>query len=430
MSTGVPGVLLESGGLDYRTFCAEVDVAARRSGDAICATLLIEVDELWRIDSVLGFASTDLLMEEAIGRLRDALRDHDRVGQLGRYQLGCLLPDLGSGEHAVLAANKAIRALSEPFVIDGRSFHLSAAVGVGLADGSCQSGHELLRRAAKALSDGVLRHQRVCVYDDSIDPLALLQFDLRSDLKAAIENNQLYMTYQPKLDVRSNRLCGTEALLRWQHPQKGAIPPDRLVQVAEHTGLIMELTQWVINTAMRECARYRAQGIDIGVSINLSAHNLREPDIVEIVAQALELWQVPGTQIVLELTETAVMDDEPLAQESLSRLKPLGIQLSMDDFGTGYSSMARLRDLPLDELKIDKGFVRDILKASAHERIVQSMIGLAHGLNLRAVAEGVEDRETFERLKSLDCDCIQGYFLGKPMRLADFLSFAAGFSGL
>jgi len=415
---------------DYRTFRGEVDAAAGETAPGICATLLVEVSELWRIDSVLGLTATDLLMGEAIGRMREALRDRDSVAQIGRYQVGCLLRELPSGEYATLAANKIVRTLSQPFLLDGRSFHLSAQVGIGLVDETCGSGNELLRRGAKALADAVARHQRVCVYDNSTDPLMLLQFDLRSDLKEAIENNELFMTYQPKLDIATGRLNGAEALLRWLHPKKGPIPPDRLVQVAEHTGLIMELTQWVLNTAMRQCAQYRGHGLDFGVSINLSAHNLREPDIVEVVSQALALWRTPGEQVVIELTETAVMDDEPQAQESLSGLKRLGIELSMDDFGTGYSSMARLRDLPLDELKIDRGFVRDILKAPAHDRIVQSMIGLAHSLDLRVVAEGVEERGILDRLRMLGCDCIQGYYIGKPMRIQEFIRFASDFPGL
>lgn len=419
-----------AGALDYAQFYDAVESALRNHPAGACAALMVDVGELWRVDSTLGLTATDVMLRQARARLADALHDKDAVGQLGRHQLGCLLVGMQSEQHAFLAANKVIRTLSAPFRIHDHVLYLSAMVGLAIADESCRSGDELLRRAAQAVADAKSRRLPVQVYDGGADPLALAQFDLQADLNSAIENNELYLCYQPKLDLASDSLTGAEALLRWQHPRKGMIPPDRLVQVAEHTGLITDLTEWVMNTALRQCAQYRSRGGDIGVGINFSAHNLREPDIVDVVSQAVQLWGVPGQKIVIELTETAVMDDEPQAQGALTGLKGLGLQLSMDDFGTGYSSMSRLRDLPLDELKIDMSFVRTMLKAPVHERIVQSMIGLAHSLNLRVVAEGVEDRAILERLRAMGCDSIQGYYLGKPMRIDDFIRFASEFRGL
>ncbi len=306
---------------------------------------------------------------------------------------------------------------------------LSARIGIAYAEVDCDA-DELLRQAATAAADAAARHDTMVIYDGNTDPLALLQFDLQADLKQAIENNDLFLCYQPKLYVASHRIISAEALLRWNHPRKGMIPPDRLVQVAERTNLISSLTQWVMNTALRECAEYRRRGLDIGVSINFSAHNLREKEIVGLVGQALQLWPVPVEHIVIELTETAVMDDQPRARNALLEMKLLGVELSMDDFGTGYSSMSRLRDLPLDELKIDMSFVRNMLKAPAHERIVESMVSLAHGLDLRVVAEGVEDRETFARLKAMGCDVIQGYLIGKPMPLDEFVRAVPALPGV
>ncbi len=416
--------------LAYAKFHEAVDTAIREQQAGACAALMIDVGELWRVDSTLGLTATDRMLGQAVDRLADVLRERDSIGQVGRYHLGCLLVEMRSAEHALLAADKIVRTLSEPFNVQDRVLHLRAMVGIGIADATCRSGDELLRRATQAVAHARSSRRTVCLYDGSADPLALAQFDLQADLSSAIENNELYLCYQPKVDIATGSLTGAEALLRWQHPQKGVIPPDRLVQVAEQTGLITDLTVWVLNTALRQCSEYRAVGLDIGVSINFSAHNLREPDIVDVVALAVQLWGVPGHKIVIELTETAVMDDEPQAQSALVSLKGLGLQLSMDDFGTGYSSMGRLRDLPLDELKIDMSFVRSMLKAPMHERIVQSMIALAHSLSLRVVAEGVEDREILDRLRLLGCDCIQGYYIGKPMKIEDFIRFASGFGGL
>lgn len=431
MSSGAPagGSSASAKALDYQALFGRIDSILRSSGDRICAALLIDISDVWRLDGALGMRTSDALLREAAERIAQSLRDSDSLGHVGREKLACVLAALPSRQHAILAANKVLRTMSDPFTINGRVLFLSCRVGIAYAEDNCDA-DELLRRASKAAADASARHDPVVEYDGNADPLALLQFDLQADLKQAIENNDLFLCYQPKLNVVSERIIGAEALLRWKHPKKGMIPPDRLVQVAESTGLISSLTQWVMNTALRECAEYRRRGLDIGVSINFSAHNLRERDIVSLVGQALELWRVPVAQIVIELTETAVMDDEPLGRDALLQLKDLGVDLSMDDFGTGYSSMGRLRDLPLDELKIDMAFVRNMLKAPVHERIVESMVSLAHGLNLRVVAEGVEDREIFASLKAMGCDVIQGYLIGKPQPLDEFVATASAFRGI
>ncbi len=413
--------------LGYEAFFARANEAVRERGAELCAVLMVEVDQLASLDSSLGFLVTDAVLRDIGTRLVDALRPTDAVGQIGRLRFACLLDSLPSQSHAILAANKVLRSLAEPFRVEARGFFLNTYVGIGLNVAGCDTGNELLRRAANAVKNGRQRHEPYSVYREQEDTLALLHFDLQGDLKQAIESNDLFLCYQPKLDLSSGRINGAEALVRWRHPEKGMIPAGRLIEVAEQTGLISSVTQWVINTALRECADYRRRGLNAGISINFSAHNLREREIVALVGQAVQLWEVPPEQIVIELTETAVMDDQPQAKDALQELKNLGVQLSMDDFGSGYSSMSRLRDLSLDELKIDMSFVRNMLKAPVHERIVQSMISLAHGLNLSVVAEGVEDAVTMERLRSMGCDCIQGYLIGKPVPLIEFIELVQSF---
>ena len=413
--------------LGYEAFFARANESIRARGAELCAVLMVEVDQLASLDSSLGFIVTDALLRDIGARLVDALRPTDAVGKIGRLRLACLLDSLPSQSHAILAANKVVRSLAEPFRVDGRTFFLNTYVGIGLNDAGCDTGDELLRRAAHAVKEGRRHQEPYSVYHEQEDALALLHFDLQGDLKQAIERNDLFLCYQPKLDLSSERIFSAEALVRWRHPEKGMIPAGRLIEVAEQTGMISSVTQWVINTALRECADYRRRGLDVGISINFSAHNLREQEIVTLVGQAVQLWGVPPEQIVIELTETAVMDDQPQAKDTLQELKDLGVQLSMDDFGSGYSSMSRLRDLSLDELKIDMSFVRNMLKAPVHERIVQSMISLAHGLNLSVVAEGVEDAVTMEHLRSMGCDCIQGYLIGKPVPLVEFIELVKSF---
>ncbi|MEX0959023.1 MAG: GGDEF domain-containing phosphodiesterase [Burkholderiales bacterium] len=415
------GASPRAGVLQYADFVERVDAAVRRGGDQTCAALVVDLGEIWRMDGALGLRATDALVSEVALRLVGALREEDVVGHLGRLRLACLLTELPSREHAVLAGSKAFRVVSEATRTGEQVIYLNPRIGIAGADATCDSGDELLRRATKAAADARARHERTATYDGSGDPLALLQFDMHADLKQAIESNDLRLCYQPKINLATGQVVGAEALLRWDHPKKGLVPPERLVEVAELTGLIADLTQWVINTALRECAEFRRLGLEFGVSINLSPSNLREPDIAQVMSQALELWGVPPDKVVVELTESAIMDDQPQTLDAIVELKELGVELSMDDFGTGYSSMVRLRDLPLDELKIDRGFVRSMGKAPVHEHIVQSIVALAHGLNLRVVAEGVADDEALSILKAMGCDCAQGYLFGEPRPLLEFV---------
>jgi diguanylate cyclase len=408
--------------LDYTHFRSRTQALAdETASSARLGLLYLSVDGMHVIDSTLGFDFGDRLLAAIGERLLRALKSSDVVGEVGRGQFVCLLVDIASAAHAMLAANKIFTVLSAAISVDGRTLHLSPCVGIAHSEGR-HDPDALLRRAAAAARHARLYGEPYSEQQIADDPLALMQFDLQGDLKKAIESNDLFMCYQPQVDLRSGRVFGAEALLRWKHPVRGLIPPDKLVQVAERTGLITSLTSWVFNTALRQCAEYRAQGLDLGVSINFSAANLRDAELVELVEQAIVLWGVPPGRVVVELTETAVMDDQPSSLNALMRIKNLGVSLSMDDFGTGYSSMGRLRDLPLDELKIDMSFVRTMLARPANERIVHSMISIGKNLGLKVLAEGVEDAATRDRLHAMECDFMQGYLISKPLPLTEFVA--------
>lgn len=411
--------------LDYAHFRSHAQSLAQTDSSSMrLGMLLLNVDGMPIIDSTLGFDFGDRLLADVGERLVTALRTTDIVGEIGRGQFVCMLVNIATSAHAVLAANKIVRTLSSPISVDGRTLHLSPCIGIAHSDGN-HNPDALLRHAAAAA-----RHARsigVPYSDQHIadDTHAMMQFDLQGDLKNAIESNDLFMCYQPQVDLCDGQVFGAEALLRWKHPVRGMISPDKLVQVAERTGLITNLTSWVFNTALRQCAEYRAQGLDLGISINFSAANLRDAELVELVQQSIGLWDVPPERIVIELTETAVMDDQPSSLDALMRIKKLGVLLSMDDFGTGYSSMGRLRDLPLDELKIDMSFVRTMLARPANERIVHSMIGIGKSLGLKVLAEGVEDAATRDRLQAMGCDFMQGYLISKPLPLREFVALVS-----
>ncbi|MBX9917592.1 MAG: GGDEF domain-containing phosphodiesterase [Nitrosomonas sp.] len=385
------------------------------------AVLIVNFERLAELDGVLGFTVVDDILQQIAGQLRNALNPQDLVGITGRYQLCCLLADLLTDAHAMLAAHKIIRILAQPFAFGRRNIILAPRIGVALPDESNHTLDQLMSSASSAVRQAKLEQEPIKLFVAELQDPLLFHIDLWSDLGNAIETGGLHLGYQPQIDIPSGKIKATEALLRWNHPNHGPIRTDRLIQIAEGTALMPKLTLWVFHTALRECAEYRKAGLHAGISINFSADDLRDPELTELVAQGLTLWNVPADDITIELTETAVMASHAGTLDTLHQLKNMGIKLAMDDFGTGYSSMARMLDLPLDEVKIDMVFVRHMATRHKHDRIVDSMITLAHRLNLSVVAEGVEDLATYQRLRTLGCDVIQGYLIGKAMPLPELI---------
>ena len=389
------------------------------------ALLIVNFERLAELDGILGFAVVDNILTQVSNQLKTALNAEDLVGTTGRYQVSCLLSDLLTDAHAMLAAHKILRVLALPFVLDRRNIILAPRIGVALKTNASTTLEQLMSNASSAVRQARIAQETIKLFAvETEDPLHL-QIDLWSDLGNAIESSELYLGYQPQYSIASSRIKSTEALLRWNHPNHGPMRADRLIQVAEGTTLMSKLTLWVFHTALRECFEYRQAGLDAGVSINFSADDLRDSELIELVAQGLNLWRVPPEMVTVELTETAIMDNRSDTLNILYKLKDMGLKLAMDDFGTGYSSMARMLNLPLDEVKIDMIFVKHMTTHHTHHQVVDSMINLAHRLNLSVVAEGVEDIATYERLQALGCDIIQGYLIGKAMPLKDLIAATA-----
>ncbi|MCE7913221.1 MAG: GGDEF domain-containing protein [Nitrosomonas sp. PRO4] len=385
------------------------------------AVLMVNFERLAELDGVLGFATVDEILQKISWQLRDSLKQDDLVGVIGRYQICCLLVDLPTHAHAELAAHRILRILTPPYALERRNIILAVRIGVAVGNGNDCALSQLMSNASLAIRQARLDHEPIKIFAPQTEDPLLLQIDLWSDLGNAIETRELYLGYQPQVHLASGKIESTEALLRWNHPNRGFIPTDKLIQVAEGTELMSKLTLWVFNTALRECAEYRKAGLNAGVSINFSADDLRDPELLELVMQGLSIWDVPAGCVTIELTETAFMENHTGTLNTLHALQDAGLRLAMDDFGTGYSSMARMLDLPLDEVQIDMVFVKHMITRRTHDRIVDSMINLAHRLNLSVVAEGVEDYATYERLRVLGCDIIQGYLIGKAMPLPELL---------
>lgn len=394
----------------------------------ICA-VVIDFVGLPELDGILGYKRVDEFLQHAAEQIFKSLPKGDLVTTIGRYQLACLFTQFPSEGHAGLVGYKLQRILTLPFSDDQKHLVIIPRLGISIANKNIKiDALELIRQANSAMQQAGAEHEGLRIYSPDIDVGILSELELLSSLDKAIEESRIFLMYQPHLLLSNRKISGSEALLRWNHHERGAVPPSSMIHLAERTGLITKLTYWVFNTAMRQCAEYRKAGLDLGVSVNFSASNFREPDLVGIVSQALEIWDVPAEHVVIELTETAVMDENKQTLNTLDQFKTMGLQISMDDFGTGYSSMSLLQKLPIDEIKIDLSFTRDLLTKPENEKMVDSIISLAHKLEMRVVAEGVEDWPVLERLNDMGCDVIQGYIIGQPMILQDFIPMALEFN--
>lgn len=418
--------------LEYHEFLNKTSAILEdtQTGNQLVAIILINLGELCELDGVFGHAIVDNILMETAKKLAVSLRADDLVGIIGRYQLACLLPGLSNASQAELAGHKIIRVCNTPFAQGKHQLILSARIGIALSNNIIMDSSELFRQAHSAMSQACRDQDVIRIYSPKVDKLVMSQLDLLSDMDKAIKESRIFLAYQPQLNLKTGKIEGAEALLRWTHPELGAISPDNMVQLAEKTGLISKLTFWVFHTAMRQCAEYRSAGLDVGVSVNFSAQNLMEPDLVGIVSQALGLWNVPANQVIIELTETAIMKDHLLSDKILRQFKDMGLQIAMDDFGTGYSSLALLHKLPIDKIKIDISFIQDMMVNPENEKIVDSIISLSHKLGILVIAEGIEDSKTCERLGALDCDLVQGYLISRPLILPEFITMVLAYNAV
>lgn len=387
----------------------------------LCAVLRLDVTPSHRLLGYPGYPTLDQFMLEVSIRLKAVLRPNDVLARFGRNEFALLLPGIRSSGQVMLAAHKLLEALEPALLLDPIEINAQPAIGISLFPEHGNDGPTLVRLAETACTAARSSPDPYVIYRPSLDQDERLQRSMETELRSALRENELSLYFQPQVTLASGAVDGAEALLRWRNPRGEFVPPNVIVEVAEQCGLMNELTRWIVNCALRHSADMRNAGVDIAVSVNLSAQDLISPEFVEIIDQTLRTWNVPADRLVLEITEGSMIEDVEKVMAVLGRLKEVGVEISIDDFGTGYSSLAYLKRLPLDELKIDQVFIKQMLKESQDERIVRTIIDLAHNLQLRVVAEGVEDEATQEALKVLGCDVIQGYCLSRPIPVADFV---------
>lgn len=377
------------------------------------AVMLMDLDRFKEVNDTLGHEYGDVLLKEVGHRLMDAVRSEDIVARLGGDEFVIVLDKIARQNIATIA-EKIISALIRPFLIEHQSIDVGASLGITLFPDHGQSPSMLLREADVAMYVAKRGGVGFALYSPEHDKTLRDDLSLKSELREAIHSNQLILHYQPKINHRHHRVMGFEALVRWVHPHRGFMPPDKFISLAEQAGFIGALTRWVLKEALCQLKLFHAQGHPMSMAVNLSASNLHDPELVNTVIDLLKETGIAPKFLVLEITEGAVMSSPSDGIRNLHRLGDIGIRLAIDDFGTGYSSLAYLKQLPVDELKIDKSFVTNMCDDENDAVIVRSTIDLAHNLGLIVTAEGVENRETLEILTMLGCDNSQGYFMSKP----------------
>ncbi|GAA2375961.1 hypothetical protein GCM10010170_079800 [Dactylosporangium salmoneum] len=414
--TGLPNRAL----LQDRT--EQVLRAADRTGEP-AALLLIDLDRFKEVNDTLGHHNGDLLLQQVARRLTGVLRGSDTVARLGGDEFAVLLPTVGGVEDALAVSAKIADALDTPFLLEGLSLEVDGSVGVAVYPDHADDSSQLLQRADVAMYAAKTGHLRQVAYDPRLDQHNPHRLGLLGQLRRAITGGELVVFYQPKADASSGAILGAEALVRWQHPEHGLLAPNEFIPLAETTGLIRQLTSYVLATALRDCRAWRDAGHDVSVAVNVSARCLLDLELPVEIQRLTEEHEVPTDRLIVEITESVIMSDPNRALEVLNRLHALGVRLAIDDFGTGYSSLAYLKNLPVQELKVDRSFVTHMRERESELAIVRSTVDLGHNLGMHVVAEGVEDAATWQELSALGCDEIQGYFLGRPMPAGDVIGW-------
>jgi diguanylate cyclase (GGDEF)-like protein/PAS domain S-box-containing protein len=401
----------------------EAFVAHRQHGSPL-ALLLLDLDRFKEVNDTLGHRVGDTLLQQIGQRLERALQPTDLVARLGGDEFAVLLAG-ADVTRATQVADDLVRVLLTPFVLEGQPIAVDASIGIAVAPEHGRDADTLLRCADVAMYQAKETGAGPSIYRADLDRHSPDRLALLGELRSAIEQDALLLHYQPKLDMRDGSLVGVEALVRWQHPFRGFLSPGEFIPLAEKTGLIYPLTRWVLDAALQQQQAWHAQGLDLSMAVNLSRRMLHDPHLPETVAQLLARWEVAPGSLVLEITESSLMSDPQRTSENLTQLRGLGVRMSIDDFGTGYSSLASLKNLSVDELKIDQSFVQAMATDASARAIVRAIIDLADALKLTVVAEGVEDIASWDVLASLGCDIAQGYVLSPPIAAAEFEAWVA-----
>jgi diguanylate cyclase (GGDEF)-like protein len=390
------------------------------------ALFFMDLDRFKNINDTLGHGMGDRVLQEAARRLTASVRASDLVARLGGDEFVLLVEDCGDAAHLVDIAAKVLEGFQASFMVDGQELALSASIGICTYPADGEDAETLLSNADiamyRAKEQGRNRH---CFYAAELNKLSQERLALEAALKHAVERSQIEVFYQPKIDFADGHVSGLEALIRWRHPVHGLLLPDRFISIAEETGLIIPIGYWTLRRVCERARRWQEQGIHLPIAVNLSASQFHEPELVRELSSILKATGVAPDMIELEITESMVMRDPERALGVMQALRAMGVRLSIDDFGTGHSSLGYLKRFPIDRLKVDRTFVRDLPHNGDDLAITRAVIAMAHSLRMSVVAEGVEDQKQFDLLREEGCDEFQGYYCRPPLEEPELLRFLA-----
>lgn len=389
------------------------------------AILIMDLDRFKDVNDTLGHSIGDILLQQVAQRLGSILREVDVIARLGGDEFAILL-NMSQKEDAENISEKIIKEFNTVFLVNDLSLYIGISIGISTYPEHGATTQTLLQRADIAMYEAKRNKSGYKVYDAKYDEHSIGKLSLVSDIRTAIDNKQLYMEYQPIINIKTGSIVSAEALLRWEHPLLGKVYPDEIIPIAEQTGLINPITYWIIDTTAKYSKKLNENGIDIKIAINLSVYNLQENDFVENIIAIFEKNEVSTSNFIIEITESVMMTNPKKSIDILNKLDKLNIEIAVDDFGTGYSSLAYLKRLPLSKLKIDKTFIIDMTTDENDAMIVRSTIDLAHNLGMQVIAEGIEDEESIELLAILGCELGQGYFISPPVSDDNFETWITG----
>lgn len=392
-------------------------LAQSKRNNEMCALIILDLDNFKAINDTLGHSVGDMLLKQVAEKIKGYLREVDTVARIGGDEFIIIQPQIKEISDATRAADRILKKFQKPWILEGKEYYITASMGIGIYPNDGEDQQTIFKNADTALYRAKeLGRNNYQLYTESMNQKVLQRLDIENSLRRAIEREEFVLFYQPQIDIKTGKIVGFEALLRWYHPGYGLVPPMEFIPIAEDSGLIVAIGEWVLKTACRQNKKWIDSGLEPRlISVNLSARQFQRNDVVEVIDKIRSDSGLEPELLELEITESTAMQDLSFTIDVLNQLRKKGIRVSLDDFGTGYSSLNYLRQLPIDTLKIDKSFVRDITANSKEEAIAKTVISLAHKLDLTVVAEGVETKEQFLFLKKERCDKVQGYLFSKPL---------------
>jgi diguanylate cyclase (GGDEF)-like protein len=398
----------------------------KRSGSPT-GLVLVNLNDFNRIATRLGFSASDAVLVQFGMNLAGITKQKLGVTRIGEHKFALVLENLKNEGHAVLAAKKIERVADEPIETADGLVSVSVSIGIALFPEQAENAEALLQRAELALASAQQSNSAFELYAPGITKEIASLWGMENEIESALEHDEFEMYYQPKIAIADNRPIGAEALMRWTSPRRGFVPPDIFIPVAEKSGSIRMLTWFALNTALRQSAGWTKKWPQMSVAVNVTVMDVRDPEFVDVVSEAVGMWGGLFERLTLEITESALVADPDSCFSKLSELRDKGVTISIDDFGTGYAALSHFKNIPADELKIDKSFVIGMVTDKSDQKIVRSIIDLAHDFDIKVIAEGVENEEMLNILRTMGCDFAQGYLYEKPMPSDDYLAWLKAF---